>query len=67
MPFPTRYLRVNTKTNRVKKSSKSQCQLKQQPESDVLAQLDAAIQSAIYISIATDEFTGVTYNAQLLV
>lgn len=34
---------------------------------DVLAQLDAAVQSAVCISLAIDESTDVTDNAQLLV
>lgn len=34
---------------------------------DVLAQLDAAVQNAVCISLAIDESTDVTDNAQLLV
>ena len=66
MPLLRHYLGGNKKTSCVKKNQTAT--RKSEILADyVLAQLDPAIQSAPCISLATDESTDVTDNAQLLV
>ena len=67
------YLRVNKKMSCVEKikqvpmSAQTTSKKTEILTEDVLAQLDAAIQSAPCISLAVDESTDITDNAQLLV